>query len=115
MPKVLMLSSLVAVAMLAGCAHRSSCFGDWEFSSDRPGLVDDESALWIPEEVARCLAAEYGLEEGIRPWRMILSGGLWYIQNTLYDDGPNGMGGREITLDGETGEVIRELDWNMIS
>ena len=115
MPRLVLIPVIVLMLMALGCARRSPCLADWEFQGSRAGLVQDESELWIREDVARCLATEYGLEEGIRPWRMVLKNGLWYIENTLYDHGIDGRGGRAIKIDGETGEVISELGWGEIS
>jgi hypothetical protein len=58
------------------------------------------------------LAAEYGLEEGVAPWRVSLRGATWRIETILFVR-PDGLrGGRTMDIDGFTGELVEVIGWD---
>ncbi len=93
---------------------------------DIRGLPDcvnfpNECVFDIDEARAVEIAREYGLEEGVRPWEVGFhwypreyATYVWSVSNTLIIRPDQTMGGRSLTIDANTGEVLMETSWDLI-
>lgn len=79
-----------------------------------------DTASFISEAAAVCIAELEGLEEGLEPWRVSLNhdsghaGASWSVTNTTSGPDAHGASGRSLTLDATTGVVLADLGWALV-
>ena len=99
----------ILVLCAAGCSSGLSSTGN--SSGPSGGYPSPVMRAEISEEEARRLAAEYGLEEGVAPWRVSRYGYSWAVENTLHVEPNRERGGKIMYIDLFTGELLDTLGW----
>lgn len=75
--------------------------------------------VFITAAAAECLAADYGLDEGLEGYHiwLVFYNGInrpgWNVSNVEHINGPS-QSGQNLLFDAETGEMLQASSWSMM-